>query len=129
VRPKPLPPAPQCFEYGNDLRNGAFIIPRKNRNHLRVIVSDGTDWTACGFPPPAFEHVSVSLAYRCPTWDEMEYVKSLFWGDDETVIQYHVPRRQHVNFHPHCLHLWKPVGIVLPMPPTAAVGPLQEAQA
>lgn len=29
-----------------------------------------------------WEHVSVSLRNRCPTWDEMCLVKDIFWRDD-----------------------------------------------
>lgn len=122
MRVAPLPPAPACVKYAADLRNGAFIFPRKTGN-ICVIVSDGTDWESCGYPPPVFEHVSVSLADRCPTWEEMAWVKSLWWRDDETVIQYHVPVSEHINCHPYCLHLWKPVGVTLPMPPGDTVAP------
>jgi hypothetical protein len=122
VRTKPLPPVEQCFIRGVDLRAGAFIFPRKDGD-IRVIASDGTEWAEGGLPLPAFEHVSVSLANRCPTWGEMDWVKSLWWNDSETVIQYHVPKSQHINFHPYCLHLWKPIGIVIPLPPAITVGP------
>ena len=70
-----------------------------------------------------WEHVSVSLAERCPTWDEMCAVKAIFWRDDEAVIQFHPPESEYVNCHPHCLHLWKPVGRTIPLPPPMAVGP------
>ena len=35
---------------------------------LRVLFSDGLGW----------DHVSVSLADRCPTWAEMCFIKDLF---------------------------------------------------
>ena len=105
-----------------DGANGAFLIPF-GMTELRVIASDGSEWDECGLPPPAWEHVSVSVEGRCPTWDEMAYVKSLFWRDDELVIQMHVPVQQHVNYHEFCLHLWKPIGVTLPIPPMICVGP------
>lgn len=111
--------------YG-DVRQGAFEIPYKSIV-LRVIASDATDWDAVGYPPPAWEHVSVSLPHRCPTWEELEYVKSLWWKDSETVMQLHVPRERHINCHPFCLHLWKPVGVEIPLPPLSTVGPPQLA--
>lgn len=97
-----------------------FFFLRMNgaRDELRVMVSAGD------IPEMPWEHVSVSLRTRCPTWEEMAWVKSLFWGDDESVIQYHPPKSEYVSFHPFCLHLWKPIGIELPRPPTIAVGPL-----
>lgn len=101
--------------------NGVFRIPHPNGVMLQVMASDGSEWP---YEYPAWEHVSVSLGRRCPTWDEMDYVKRLFWRDDELVIQMHVPRNNHVNNHPYCLHLWKPVGVEIPVPPTHTVGVL-----
>lgn len=54
-----------------------------------------------------WEHVSVSYKDRTPTWDEMCIVKDIFWNEDETVIQIHPPKKEYVNLHPHCLHLWR----------------------
>jgi hypothetical protein len=105
---------------------GAFLIPaiRPRRPFPLKIVASGNeeDWKECGFEPPAFEHVSVSTPSRCPTWDEMCFVKSLFWDDDDLVLQYHPRRSQYVNNHQYCLHLWRPIGVEIPEPPTLAVG-------
>lgn len=92
---------------------GLFYVPV--RSHvLKVIASDGaTDEESGGW-----EHVSVSLPNRCPNWDEMCKIKSLFWADDETVIQFHPKQSERVNLHPYCLHLWKPVGKDLELPPS-----------
>jgi hypothetical protein len=103
--------------------NGAFIIPC-GRVQLRVIVSDALDWVDDGLPLPAWEHVSVSLPARTPTWEEMDFVKRMFFDHEETVVQFHVPRSRHVNCHPNCLHMWRPVGVEIPLPPTETVGPL-----
>jgi len=58
-----------------------------------------------------WEHVSVALPRRCPTWDEMCMVKDIFWGEEECVIQFHPPKSQYVDLHPYCLHLWKEKGV------------------
>jgi len=94
-------------------RFGAFIIP-KATGQLRMLASEGDEEVP-------WEHVSVSLADRCPTWAEMSYVKSLFWGPDETVMQLHVPDAEHKNHHPYCLHLWRPTNAEIPRPPNYAV--------
>ncbi len=93
---------------------GFFYIPiKKAPFRLNVLMApEGNDW----------EHVSVSTPNRCPTWEEMCFVKSLFWGEDETVIQYHPPKSEYVNNHPYCLHLWRPSKIIIPLPPTELVG-------
>lgn len=99
-------------ERGN---GGAFLIMRKMGIHpiwLRVIASRGLGW----------DHVSVSLSNRTPTWDEMEFVKRLFFERDEVAMQLHVPPREHVNNHPYCLHLWRPQAGEIPRPPADMVG-------
>jgi hypothetical protein len=118
---------------------GCFLLPaspaRKIQFALRCIASDGSDWDlmqADGFVPKdsiPFEHVSVSLnppaMTRCPTWEEMCYVKDIFWEPDDVVMQLHPPRSEWVNNHRWCLHLWKAVGIELPRPPAICVGTLK----
>lgn len=85
---------------------------------LFVHASDGLGW----------EHVSVSVPGRdrCPTWAEMAYVKSLFWGDEDVVVQIHPRKSEYVNHHPYCLHLWRESGKDSPTPPWWMVGPKKE---
>ena len=67
---------------------------------LRCIADNGGGW----------EHVSVSLNRpRVPNWDEMCFVKEVFWEPEDCVVQYHPPASQYVNCHPHVLHLWRPI--------------------
>ena len=98
--------------FGN---NGAFFVPngRDRRGPpLKVIASDGEGW----------EHVSVSLPNRCPTWEEMAAIKALFWDASDCVVQFHPPSSEYVNNHPYCLHLWRPTGHDIPTPPALLVG-------
>lgn len=80
--------------------------------NLRVIATTEGGW----------DHVSVSIANRCPTWDEMELVKRAFFFEHETAMQLHVPPSEHINIHPYCLHLWRPQNVAIPRPPSAMVG-------
>ena len=96
-------------------REGAFHI--KGPSGVLLIVSSGVDARY------GWEHVSVSARDRCPTWDEMCFVKNLFWHENECVVQFHPPQSEYVNYHPNCLHLWKPLKHVLPLPPSILVGP------
>lgn len=113
--------------YGN---NGFFVIPHPKiaLYYYQCQISDGMDW----------EHVSVSLikdiaparqrrkkfsmVERCPTWEEMCYIKSVFFNEEESVMQLHPPKSQWVNNHPYCLHLWKPSLIEIPLPLQIMVG-------
>jgi len=105
----------------DDGANGAFLIPIDGVT-LAVIVSDATCWKESGLTGIPWEHVSVSTRWRTPTWEEMDAVKRIFWRDDETVIQLHVPRSEYVNYHEFCLNLWKPIGVEIPVPPSITVG-------
>lgn len=90
--------------YGN---NGFFEIPQANGETLRVMSSDEEGW----------DHVSVSLRNRCPTWEEMCKIKDMFFRDDECVVQYHPPKKDYINAHPYVLHLWRCQTAEHPMPP------------
>ncbi len=99
---------------------GSFLIPRQG-THLRVIACDASD------PNYPWEHVSCH-AYdpffrkqRTPNWDEMCYLKSLFWDDTECVVQFHPATTDHICIHDHVLHLWKPINETIPMPPKICV--------
>lgn len=110
--------------YGN---NGAFQLPllkavdgtivlsgdRKTSHcSLRLVVSDGEGW----------DHVSVSLVKRCPSWEEMCFVKDLFFKPHEVAMQLHPAKADYVNHHPFCLHLWRPQNRNIPLPPSIFVG-------
>lgn len=101
--------------------HGAFRIMGPCGRELAVIAADGTDPEAMGW-----EHVSVSTKTRCPNWPEMCFIKDLFWGEDETVLQFHPRRSEYVNFHPYTLHLWKQVDVLVELPPALLIGPVGE---
>jgi hypothetical protein len=88
---------------------------------LLLVVSSGADPRT----NDGWEHVSVSAEKRCPSWEEMCFVKDLFWDEHEMAVQYHPPKSEYVNFHPRTLHMWRDNGGTLMMPPTYMVGPKQ----
>lgn len=92
-----------CVESGID--GGGFVIPFEGRE-LLVAASYGMGW----------DHVSVSVPNRTPNWREMEYVKRLFFKDDEWAMQLHAPPAKHINVHPYCLHMWRPQTQDIPVP-------------
>lgn len=75
-------------------------------------------------PSPLFDNSPANhLIGRIPTRDEMQYIKDLFCEEEETVIEYHVPKSKHLNLHPNVLHLWRPQRINVPLPPSRMVAP------
>ena len=99
---------------------GAFQILKQNKGKkyiLTIIADDGKD--------TGWEHVSCyKMIYSkrfIPSWSYMCLVKSLFWDDEDCVIQYHPAKKDYVNCNPYVLHLWRPIGLELPMPPKELV--------
>jgi hypothetical protein len=97
-------------------RHGAFRIDGPCGIEL-VIMSSGPDELY------GWEHVSVSGKNRPPNWQEMCFVKNLFWEDEECVVQFHPPNSRYVNCHPNCLHLWRNMSEQPALPPMLLVGP------
>lgn len=87
---------------------GAFqILSRVDGQPMLIQASSDEGW----------DHVSVSRKKRTPTWGEMEQIRDLFFKPEEVVMQLHVARSNHINVHPHCLHLWRPHSVDIPLPP------------
>lgn len=84
----------------------------KFENELFFIFSNGAGW----------EHLSVSTPDRIPTWEEMCYMKTIFWSDNEVCMQLHPKKEEYVNNHENCLHIWKPINQKIPTPPSCLVG-------
>ena len=97
---------------------GAFILMGPSMRELVIIASDGLDVG----PLSGWEHVSVSIKGKFPpNWQEMCWVKNMFWGEEETVLQFHPKKSEYKNVHPNCLHLWRNVGLDHPLPPSILV--------
>lgn len=124
-------PAPETYrvkkgEYATDDsmgNNGVFVIPHPRiKNYFFLcIISDGHDSTM-------WEHVSIVVkshdikVKRCPTWEEMCFVKDCFWHEEETVVQYHPPKSESVDNHQYCLHLFRHIDTEIMRPPSNMVG-------
>lgn len=108
------------YGFEGDDECGVFRIPSPtDKAPLLVIASVGMGW----------DHVSISRPNRCPNWPEMEHVKRLFFKDEETAMQLHVPPTDHISIHPNCLHLWRPLDAEIPRPPSIMVGPSEKGAA
>lgn len=70
-------------------------------NGLQIIASvaeydDNKEWL----------HISVSRRSRLPTYDDMTRIKRDFIGDDRKAISVLPEKKNHVNLHEFCLHLF-----------------------
>lgn len=100
--------------------NGMFHVMGPCGQVIRIIASGGAPFEKASL---GWEHVSVSLRKRMPNWTEMSFIKDLFWHPEETVLQFHPPKSQYINCHPFCLHLWRQMGVEVPLPPAILIGP------
>ncbi len=97
----------------SDGMNGAFLVPLP---HVRaggaiVLCSDKGGWDHVSV------HIETPLRQRCPTWEEIDYIRKLFFRGDEWVMQLHAPADKNINVHPYTLHLWRPQNESIPVPP------------
>lgn len=96
-----------------DLDGGWGVVSHK-KLFGSVVFSWGGGW----------EHVSVAPKDRnyTPSWDDMCFLKDLFFHPDEWVVQFHPAQSEYVNNVKNCLHLWRPIDETLPTPPAWMVG-------
>lgn len=85
---------------------GYFEIMYGNKR-LHVISGCGEGW----------DHVSVSLIHRCPTWEEMNWIKDRFFEAEECVVQFHPPKSKYINIGKYALHMWRPWASQYELPP------------
>lgn len=111
---------------------GVFFAPSPDKSRvtktvLYIIADDGRD----KMEATGWEHVSLRAVKQLgvkqfrdyvPTWEEMCYAKSLFWDDEDVVMQLHPKKSEYINNHEFVLHLWRPKGIEIPTPPTVLIG-------
>lgn len=83
----------------------------KHNKPAKVVFSWGGGW----------DHVSVSFSNRCPTWEEMCEIKSMFFHPEEVCVQFHPAESEYVNNHPYCLHIWRSQNEKQPTPPKCYV--------
>lgn len=62
-----------------------------------------------------WEHVSMSLKKRYPTWNEMCLLKHLFFYEDEVVVQFYPDIKN--NIYSNSLNLWKNKNLEFKIPP------------
>lgn len=101
----------EIIREGKDGFGGKFY-DKESRVKLNFIMS----WGA------GFEHCSVSLPIRTPSWEQMCAIKDAFWTEDECCMQLHPAKKDYINNHKYCLHIWRPIKEEIPMPPSLMVG-------
>ena len=100
--------------YGN---NGAFIIPHKHRILLACVVSDQEDWDHVSIHVETMRKKKQKWIQRTPTWDEIVFVKDMFFRPDEWEMQFLPGQKDYINDHNYTLHIWRPHNVLIPKPP------------
>jgi hypothetical protein len=101
--------------------SGAMLTIGAHPGDGRMLASDGVGSRQVISAPTGWEHVSAEADGRTPTWDEMCWIKSLFWDPEECVIEYHPPASKYVRDNSYRLHLWRPKHAAIPMPSVSVV--------
>lgn len=52
-------------------------------------------------------HLSIAHPKRNPTYDEIKEARYKFLPDDVHMAMIFPPRREFINVHSHCFHLWE----------------------
>ena len=81
--------------------NAAEYMRAWEHNGLMIIASageydDGREWL----------HVSISRKSRVPSYNELTRIKRDFIGDDKKAVLVLPEKKNHVNIHDYCLHLF-----------------------
>jgi hypothetical protein len=85
---------------------GTFFIPTGNKHPAYHPSGEESLIVIASSNDPDWHHVTVHLLHRCPTWEEMAFVKRAFFGDEVVAVQYHPKESEYINTHPFMLHLW-----------------------
>ena len=84
----PRPEYQRCFSHPlMDL----FVI------YSRSVMKNGSEW----------HHISLSRPDRLPSWSDVAKVKEDFLGTGGDAIHVIPKKRDHVNVHQYCLHIWE----------------------
>jgi len=105
---------PEIFDVDEAIDSYALVFQFRTQPFaapIRVIAANGLGW----------DHVSVSLQTRCPSWSEMKMIKMLCFRPDELAVQLHPPVSDNIDVHPFCLHLWRSHAHPFVMPPRELV--------
>lgn len=104
------------YESGNH-QHGAFLVPYtpETGQYFEVFATAKQGW----------EHVTATIAIDgkkfLPSWPDMCFIKSLFWTDDCTVIQFHPEAKSYIHRTPNTLHLWRRTDQEYQLPPKEMV--------
>lgn len=85
--------------------NGYFLVPYKEE-FLLCLISDSGGW----------DHVNISLPARTPNWEEIEFVRDIFFDAQDIVVIYSPPRLFPYVTNPFHIHMWRRQGHQFPIP-------------
>jgi hypothetical protein len=84
---------------------------------IRLAATEGIEWEHVSARIVVLDKKGSAIGGRVPTWNEMCWIKNLFFEEEEAVVQFHPPKSEYVNNHPHVLHLWRHKAAEFPRPP------------
>ena len=97
--PESLPEGIRCIEQGDHHR--AWRV-QKNQYRGLLVLAD----VAIKDDDRLWYHVSFSRSKSIPSYEDCAFIKQTFFGAQRWAIQVFPAQKNHVSFHPNCLHLW-----------------------
>ena len=82
-------------------KHGTFVIPFNDKDCF-VVASNKFGW----------EHVSMHMEgdngyiKRTPNNEEMQFLRNLFFYENDIVVEFHPKKEDYINNHGYVLHLW-----------------------
>lgn len=107
-------PAPDIFhqlEQHDESGYSAFAFDSPDSDDVLTLhlgtLDDGHD---------SWEFATVEAGWRCPTWNEMKFVKDQLWEPEDVCFQLHPQQSRYINRSEFCLWIWRPVNRTIPQP-------------
>lgn len=82
----------------------------RTENNVTVICAK----EPCGPQGQIRWHLSIAHNRRYPTWDEIRDIRYALVPDEVMVAMFLPPRREYVNQHPYCFHLFEVIESEVP---------------
>jgi hypothetical protein len=77
------------------------LVLRSNDGGLTVLVSEELHGDG-----NTYLHVSFSRRSRTPSYEDLDWVRKAFIGEERECVRVFPPKAEYVNFQKHTLHLW-----------------------
>lgn len=105
-------------DIGKSNINKSFSVPLNDNKEAFVIASENF---------MGWDHVSAHIISvesgalnRTPNNEEMQFLRNLFFEDEEVVLEFHPAKKDYINNHSYVLHMWRSTDNIFSFPKQVA---------